>query len=46
MNNRRCKVGSQTDASRLSGSEVGLFEETLEADNGVRIAGINPGRQL
>lgn len=46
MNNRRCKVGSQTDTSRLTGSEVGLFEEALEANNGVRIAGINPDRQL
>ena len=29
----------------MTGSEAGLFEETLKADNGVRIARINPGRQ-
>ncbi len=45
MNNRRGKIGSQADRSRLSGSEVGLFEETLEADNRMRIAGIDPSRQ-
>lgn len=29
----------------MTGSEAGLFEETLKADNGVRIARIKPGRQ-